>query len=328
MKSRILFLLAAIVIFAVMSAPKAAEREYKFAIATADAHHSTMGLRHFAEALGEKTEGKLVGHVYSGGQLATGERESVDGLQFGTIDVTVVSTGMMSAYDERFGLFSLPFLFRDEENVYKAVDGPIGEAFNKILAEKTDIVILGWFMSGVHTMTSNRPIKSMADLAGLKIRCMENPTIIAAWRAYGASPTPMSIGEVFTALQQGTVDAQDNGTANSYANKYYEVQKYLAMTEHMVVPQILIMSKAKFDDIPPALLPAFREAVKEGVAFQRAEYGRQNAAAIDNMKAQGMEVTYPDRADFIKASDPIRQDFIQKAGGDLAAWVNDIRSKY
>jgi TRAP-type C4-dicarboxylate transport system substrate-binding protein len=168
----------------------------------------------------------------------------------------------------------------------------------------------------------------MADLAGLKIRCMENPTIIAAWRAYGANPTPMSIGEVFTALQQGTVEAQDNGTANSYANKYYEVQKCLAMTEHMVVPQILIMAKPQYDDIPPALIPAFLDAVKEGVAFQRAEYGRQNAAAIDNMKARGMQVTFPDKADFVKASDPIRQDYIRKMGGEVAAWVADIVNKY
>ncbi|MDR1534200.1 MAG: TRAP transporter substrate-binding protein, partial [Planctomycetota bacterium] len=306
----------------------AAEREYKFAITTADAHHSTKGLAYFARVLGEKTGKKLIANVYPGGQLATGERESVDGLQFGTMDVTVVSTGMMSAYDERFGLFSLPFLFRDENNVFKTVDGPIGEAFKKILVDKTNIVILGWFMSGVHTMTSNRPIKAMADLKGLKIRCMENPTIIAAWRAYGATPTPMSIGEVFTALQQGTVDAQDNGTANSFANKYYEVQKYLAMTEHMVVPQILIMAKPQYDNIPPALLPAFLDAAKEAVAFQRAEYTRQNAAAIDNMKARGMEVTYPDKADFVAASEPIRQEYIKKVGGEMAAWVNDIGTKY
>lgn len=325
---RKILLTAMIALFLLAAVATAAEREYKLGVATPEGNHATIGMQKFSQLLTEKTGGRIASHVYTGGQLASGERELIEGLQFGTVDVAVASTGMMSTYDDRFIIFSLPYLFRDEANVYKTVASPIGDEFRRILEEDAGIVILGWFMSGVHTITTNRPINAFADLKGLKLRCMENPIITAAWRAFNAVPTPMSLGEVFTALQQGTVDGQDNGTANSYANKYYEVQKYLCMTEHMIVPQVFVMSKDKYDAIPADLRPAFDAAVEEAVAYQRAVYAEFNQAAVDNMKAKGMEVTYPDKAPFIEASEPIRNDFIKKMGAQMAQWVEDIKTKY
>lgn len=329
MKFQYRMLLLAAFCAASLGLASAAEMDLKMAIATPPGHHATMGLQRMSDALAKNTNGRITSTVFVGGQLISGERELMDGLQFGTVDIGLVSTGIMSAYDERFMLFSLPYLFRDVENAYKTCDGPIGDAFAKIVLDKAGVVIIGWTMGGVHTMTnSKRPVNSMADIKGLKLRCMENPIIIESWKAYGAVPTPMSLGEVFTALQQGTVDGQDNGTANTYANKYYEVQKHLVMTEHMIVPGIFVMSKEKYDAIPADLRPAFLDAVKEAVRFQREEYARQDAAAMENMKAKGMVISHPDKADFLKAADEVKAGFVKKMGPEMAQWIADIQSKY
>ncbi len=329
MKMHLSFAFALAIVLAALPRLGAAEMEFKIAIATPDGHHATEGLRRLTNNINEKTGGRIKATLFVGGQLISGERELMDGLQFGTVDIGLVSTGMMSAYDDKFMIFSLPYLFRDVQNAYKTCDGPIGDAFRKIIDDKIDVVILGWTMGGIHTITTTkRPVNKMADLAGLKLRCMENPIITEAWKAYGAVPTPMSLGEVFTALQQGAIDGQDNGTANTYANKYYEVQKYLVMTEHMIVPGLIAMAKEKYDAIPADLKPAFDEAVRDAVQFQREEYGRQDAAAVSNMKAKGMEVLYPDKADFLKAAAGVREGFIKRMGAEMAGWVKDIQEKY
>lgn len=320
--------LAAALLLACIALPASA-MDLKLAIATPHGHHATMGLEKMLELIKKYTDGKITGEVFVGGQLISGERELMDGLQFGTVDIGLVSTGMMTAYDERFAVFSLPFLFRDVDNAYKTCDGPVGEAFAKIVADKAGVRVIGWTMGGIHIMTNNkRPVNSMADVKGLKIRCMENPVITEAWKAYGAVATPMSLGEVFTALQQGALDGQDNGAANTYANKYYEVQKYLVMTQHMIVPGFFVMSQAVYDAIPDDLKPAFDRAVAEATLFQREENARQEAAAVENMKARGMEVCYPDKTDFVKAAQSVKDKFIGKMGKEMEGWINDIQNKY
>lgn len=322
-------LVAVIVLCAsMMQFARGAEFEMKFSVPLPEGHHLTLGIQEFGKLLGEMSNGRIVAHTYPGGQLATGERESVEGLQFGTIDATIVSVGSMPIYDKDFMMFAFPYLFRDEENAWAAVDGDdIGPALAKKLADQ-GVLIAGWGMSGSHTMTSHKPINSMADLKGLKIRCMENPLIIDAWKAYGAVPTPMSIGEVFTALQQGTVDAQDNGTANTYANKYYEVTKYLAMTEHLIQPCMLLVSKMTYDSLPADLRKIMDEAGRKAAQFQREEYLRQNSAAVENMKARGMIVTYPDKEDFKKAAVAVYDKYLPEMSAEVRKWVEDIRTKY
>ncbi len=319
----------AIVLLPALAVASAQAMDLKFAIATPHGHHATVGMEKALELVKKYTAGKITGEVFVGGQLISGERELMEGLQFGTVDFGLVSTGMMTAYDERFALFSLPYLFRDVNNAFATCDGPIGDAFAKIVADTSGLKLVGWIMGGTHTMTtSNRPINTMADIKGLKIRCMENPIITEAWKAYGAVATPMSLGEVFTALQQGTIDGQDNSSANTYANKYYEVQKYQVMTQHMIVPGFFVMSQAVYDAIPDDLKPAFDRAIAEATQFQREENARQEAAAVENMKARGMEICYPDKTDFITAAAPVKEAWIKKMGGEMAQWIDDIQNKY
>lgn len=328
MRTALRCFLAVAVLLAAAAVPAQA-MELKLAVTSPHGHHITVGIQKVAELIEKYTDGKITAEVFIGGQLVAGERELVEGLQFGTIDIGIVSAGIMPSYDERFAMFSLPYLFRDVQNVYNTCDGPIGEAFAKILSDVTGVRLAGWTIGGTSTMTTgNRRVDSMADVKGLKIRCMENPIISEGWKAYGAIGTPMSIGETFTALQQGTIDGQDNVAASSYANKYYEVQKYQIMTNHMIIPGVLLMSQAAYDAIPEDLKPAFDRAMTEGALFQREENARQEAAAVENMKARGMEICYPDTTDFKQAAMGVKEAWIKKMGPEVAQWIDDIQNKY
>ncbi len=308
--------------FAVQAAPL----QLKLGVATGEGHHYNIGAAGIKKAVEKATDGQVIVHVYAGGQLASGERELIEGLQLGTVDICLVSTGPMPSYDKNFMFFTLPYLFKDEAAVYAAVDGDIGAKFGPIL-QKSDIKLIGWVMDGTKAITnSKRPVNSLADLKGLKIRCMENPMIMGTWKSLGAVPTPMSLGEVFTALQQGTVDGQDNGTANIYANKYYEVQKYMTLTAHMICPAPYLMAEAKFKAMNPELQKKFLAGFAEGIKYQREVYAQQARDAIKNMEAKGVAVTAPDLADFRKAVQPVYDTFLPQLSPEFRKLAEQMRA--
>jgi tripartite ATP-independent transporter DctP family solute receptor len=301
--------------------------ELKLGQAMGEGHHYTVGAAGIKKAVEKATDGQVIIHVYSGGQLASGERELVEGLQLGTVDITVVSIGPMAGFDKNFMFFTMPYLFRDEADVLAIAEGKMGRAFEPIL-EKQGIKLLGWTMDGVKAMTnSKRPINSLADLKGLKIRCMENPLIMASWKALGAVPTPMSIGEAFTALQQGTVDGQTNGTANIYVNKYYEVQKYMTLMADMITPAPYLMALSKFEAMSPELQKKFMAGFAEGIQYQRKVYDEQAASAIKNMEAKGIAVATPDLAEFKKAVQPVYDEFLPQLDPQFREWVKELRAR-
>ena len=299
----------------------------KYGVATAPNHYYTVGAEAFAEEVKKATNGEVIINVFAGGQLATGERELVEGIQFGTVDLCLVSTGAVVGFDPDFQLFSLPYLFADEDAAYRAVDEtPMGEGFNKHM-ERQGVSIVGWAMGGAWINTnSKRPVNKPEDLKGLKIRCMESPIIIETLKSFGALGTPMSLGEAFTAMQQGTVDGQENALPSTYANKYYEVQKYMAMTNHMILPSPIMMSTAKLKAMKPELREQFMKGAAEGVKRQREVYAQQAAESIDGMKQRGIEVTYPDLEPFKQASSYVYDMYIPKLSAEAQEWVNMIRT--
>jgi tripartite ATP-independent transporter DctP family solute receptor len=296
-------------------------------VATGEGHHYNIGAAGIKEAVEKATDGQVIIHVYAGGQLASGERELVEGLQLGTVDISLVSTGPMAGFDKNFMFFTMPYLFNNEAEVLAVAEGKMGRAFEPIL-EKNGIKLLGWVIDGVKAMTnSKRPINSLADLKGLKIRCMENPLIMASWRALGVVPTPMSLGETFTALQQGTVDGQTNGTANIYANKYYEIQKYMTLTADMITPAPYLMALPKFKAMTPELQKKFLAGFAEGIQYQRKVYDEQAEAAIKNMEAKGVAVTAPDLTEFKKAVQPVHDEFLPQLDPQFREWVEELRAR-
>ena len=268
----------------------------------------------FAREVEQRTHGRYqVQNFYSGALGA--ERESIEALQLGTLDLTMTSTGPVPNFVPQIAILDIPFLFRDTAHARAVLDGPIGQAMLKDFEPK-GIEALAWGENGFRNMTNNRhPIRTPADLDGLKMRTMENPVHIEAYRALGIIPTPMAFTEVFTALQQGTVDGQENPLSVIMAAKLYEVQKYLTLTGHVYSPALILMSKAKWDALSTADQQAFHEAAKAAVRANRERIDADEKKAVAFLRAHGMQVVeHVDKAAFQAALAPTYADFAKKFG--------------
>lgn len=322
-----IFITAGLLFTAPCLAEAAKPVEFKLGIVVGDGHPYTVSAFELKKRVEKLTGGRIIVHVFHSGQLSGSERELIEGLQIGTCDITIPATGPVAGFEKGFFLFNFPYLFKDLQTGYKCLDGPIGDELAKSL-EKHRIKLIGWWVNGMYAFTnSKREVKTVEDIKGLKIRCMENSMHLAVYKAWGAVPTPMAFGEVVTALQQGTADGQENADASIYANKYYEVQKYLTLSYHYFMPAPFLIAKGKYDGLPDDLRALFQQAVDESVTFQRAEYERQAKLAVDNMQAKGMIVTYPDVESFKKASLSVYPEFLKQLGPDVKRWVEQIQSE-
>ena len=221
-------------------------------------------------------------------------------------------------------IFDIPFLFRDKAHARAVLDGPIGQA---MLAkfEAKGFKALAWGENGVRHMTnSKRAVNSPDDLKGLKMRTMENPVHIAAYKGFGIVPTPMAFPEVFTALQQGTVDGQENPLSVIMAAKFDQVQKHLSLTGHVYSPCVMLMSKAAFDKLSAADKTAFMEAAKEAVKANRARVDEDDAKGAAELKSKGMSVVENlDKAKFVAVLGPVNAEFEKQFG---KAEIDKIRA--
>ena len=196
----------------------------------------------------------------------------------------------------------------------------------RTLAKLDDIGIVGgaFWENGFREMTNSKhPINSVADCAGLKIRCMENQVHMDAFSALGMDPTPMAWSEVFTALQQGVIDGQENPIAVIYSNAVYEAQDYLAITNHVYSPSMILFSKPVFEGLDPAYQTALLEAAQEAAAYERSACEDSEAEQIAEMEAAGLEVTYPDTTEFQAAMAPVYEKYADQFGQEnIDAIVN------
>jgi tripartite ATP-independent transporter DctP family solute receptor len=210
----------------------------------------------------------------------------------------------------------LPFLFRDREHAYKVLDGPMGKDIFEAFSAK-GIKGLAFWENGFRQITNNvRPIERPEDLKGIKIRTMENKVHLASFRAFGASPTPMAWSEVYTALQQKTIDAQENPIAIIYHQKIAEVQKYLALTGHFYSPTPLLMSLKAFNALPKDIQKIFMDSAIECATYERNLLRDSEAKQISELKARGMQVTTPNKKPFLDAAASVYKEFESQFGKD------------
>jgi tripartite ATP-independent transporter DctP family solute receptor len=230
----------------------------------------TKGMYKFKEDLESRTNGKVEVKVFPNGQMGGG-REMLEALQQGNLTMVECSMGPLSSFDSTMTAFNLPYLFDDRAAVYDFLDNyEISTKLKNIVEDKTGIKILAYWENGFRQITnSKRPIVKADDLKGLKIRTMENPIHIATFSAWGANPTPMAFGELFTALQQGTVDGQENPLANIASQKFEEVQKYITISKHFYDPDGLYISSKFFNSLEPELQKAIIESAKVATEYQR-----------------------------------------------------------
>ncbi|UCF93382.1 MAG: TRAP transporter substrate-binding protein [Desulfobacterales bacterium] len=313
MKRLINFALPLLMVMTLLfSLPVQAQTTLKLATVTPDHHAYTVGAKEFARLVEEGTQGQVIIKVYGGGQLGKGEREVLEGLQLGTIDLAVTATGPVSNFSEDMGVVDLPFLFTSNAHVDQVLDGPIGRKLLDGL-EKAQIKGLAFFENGFRNFTnSKRTLTQPEDFKGLKFRTMENPVHLASVRQLGAQAVPMSWGEVYTSLQTGVIDGQENPVAIIHAFKLSEVQKYLSLTGHFYSPAPLTMSLKKFNALKPEHQKVLLDTALQAAAYERKLIRDNEAKQLEDLKAQGMDVSTVDKAVFVEAMAPVYAEFGQK----------------
>lgn len=279
-------------------------------------HPYNLGLKKFAETVAKETKGAIEIQLFPNNALGA-ERELVEGMQIGSVDVVVSSTGPIGGFVPQMNVVDLPFLFRDNAHAYAVLDGPIGADLLKQFETK-GIVGLAFWENGFRNVTNNkREIKVPEDLKGLKLRTMENKVHMAAFKTLGADPTPMAMSEVFTSLQNKTIDGQENPIPIIYTNHMEEVQKYVSLTGHVYSPSPMMISKMTWDKLSNEQKEIFKKAAIEGRDYERGLIKQQTDEQIVKLKAKGMVVTEVDKALFQAATQPVYKQFEGQFGKEL-----------
>ncbi len=334
MLKRIIFLLPVIILPLIISgcgggqekaAPKGDGKvTLKLASVTAMDHTFNLGAARFAELVRERSKGRIEITIYPNGQLGKGERELLEAVQQGTIDFYVGSTGPVGGFSPSIGILDLPFLFRDYAHVDKVLDGPLGRQLLDDLG-KANLKGLAFWENGFRNLTnSKRAVKTPADAKGLKIRTMENKIHLAAWRAVGVNPVPMAFGEIYGALQQKTIDGQENPIAIIYTSKLNEVQKYLSLTQHVYSPALIVVSPKTWQALSKEDQDMILKTAQEVAPYQR-KLGRDNEEKqIAELAAKGMMVTRGiNKTAWFKIMEGATGEFIQSFDADkVAAIIN------
>lgn len=290
----------------------------KFASVLAETHAHHKAYVFFADRVKELTHGKLIINVYPNSQLGN-EREYVEFLQTGQIEFGRVATSVLGPFIPQFQAFDLPYLFKSKQDMFRAADGQLGNLLLKLLAEKLNIKGLGFFDDGSRCLySSKRPINMPADFKGMKVRTMENQLMIKTFNALGAAATPLPYGELYSALQQGVVDAGEGPVQSYWAMKHYEVAKYFSYTDTFISPALPMVGLKWFNAQPKEFQQAIDQAAKEMIVKERQLMAEQEKTATDDLKAKGVIFTeVKDKAAFMKAVESIHKEYEARLGKDL-----------
>ena len=296
---------AALAAFGMASAQDIKERTIKFATQNPKGHPIVTGMEKFAEVVKAKSGGKIKVNLFPGGVLG-GDAPNVSALQGGTLEMVSMNSGILASQVKEFAIYDFPFQFADAKEADFVVDGPFGKMMHDKLQEK-GMVGLGYFELGFRNMTnSKRPITKVEDFAGLKIRVIPNPINLDWVKALDANPTPMAFPEVYGALESRALDGQENPLNVILANKFSEVQKHLALTNHVYNPQSIIISKKFWDTLSGAEKKILTDATAEAVKVQRQTSRDAAGSTLDQLKKAGMQVTELPPAEIAKLRDKMR----------------------
>lgn len=276
------------------------------------------------EVLNEISKGKMRIQIYPNQQLGS-ERECLELLQIGSLDMTKVSGAVMENFAPKLKIFGLPFLFDSKEHLFKVLDGPIGkELLNE--GEQYWLKGMGFYDSGSRSFYSReRPMTQPQDLKGLKIRVQESISAFEMVKQLGGSPTPISWGELYTALQQGVVDGAENNPPSFYLSRHYEVCKYYSIDEHTMIPDLLLVSTHLWDRLNKQEQAWLQEAIDRSVPFQRELWIQSENESLQAVIEAGVEVSYPEKKIFQEATLPLYDSF--REDPEIAELIDRIRNE-
>ncbi|MCM3653880.1 TRAP transporter substrate-binding protein [Metabacillus litoralis] len=275
-----------------------------------ETHPVHKSLVEFAKLVEEKTDGSINVQLYPNGQLGS-EREVIELTQTGAIDVAKVSASALESFNDVYSLFSLPYLFDDREHYYSVMNSDIAQDIYQT-TDKIGFIGLTFYDSGIRNFyTKNKAIMHPDDLKGLKIRVQPSATAIEMIKLMGGAPTPMSFGEVYTAMQQGVIDGSENNETALTDNNHGEVAKQYSYSEHSIVPDILIMNNDRLQELTEEQRKAISEAAKESNAFHKIVWDEAIQKAIKDAKEMGVTFSTPDKEPFQKAVQPLHKKFAE-----------------
>jgi tripartite ATP-independent transporter DctP family solute receptor len=305
------------------------ERTIKVGIGLNEDHPEGQAIKKFKEIVESKSAGKLKVQNYFSAQLGD-DQKMTEALKGGLQEVTIPSTSPLVGTVKEFGIFDFPFIFNNEKEADTILDGPIGQKVLEKLPEH-GLVGLSYWENGFRNLTnSKRAVATADDFKGLKIRTMQNSVHLDAFKALGANPTPMAFSEVFTALESKTVDGQENPLATIKSSKFFEVQPYLSMTNHVYTPFVFLISKKFWDQLSDDEKKIIKDAAVEAGKYNRQINREENKKALDDLKAKGMKVNEVSDADKAKIQELIKptiDKYAKQFGEDLVNQMNDELKK-
>ena len=311
--------------FLVASAASAGEAMVmKWGIVLQPEHPFVLGMKKTAETVAQKTNNRIQIQVFPSAQLGTG-KDMIEAVVFGSQAMATEGAAMFSQWSPRLSIMEAPYIFRDVDHMYKVMKGPIGQEMQDELVAKRGLRSLGVLYYGVRQLTANKPVTKPEDVKGMKLRVPEVPLYLEMARAWGANPTPMAFAELYLALKQGTVDAQENPIPTINSGKFYEVQKYLVLTGHIMVPQFHAISDKLWKSLSAADQKILQDAVDEGITFSNEMLIKQEQSLVDEFKKKGMQVITPDVEAFRKASMAAIPKLEEKWGKGLYEKIAAVR---
>lgn len=288
-------------------------------------HPWNKGLQFFAKKVADDSKGRIQIDIYNGGVLGS-EAQTMQFVKDGSLDFTVADPSAGSPFAKELDFFALPFLFRDYAHWQKALDGAPGQQYAKLIEQKTGIKILGyWGGSSRNVLSTKKPVLSMADMKGFRLRLISSPLKVNVWKAVGAIPTPIAYMETYLAMKSGVVDGMENESVSVRDMKFYEPAPYIARTEHEFTVRPLFMSKKSFDKLPPDLQQVVLKDAQEATVYERKVEVEANQAA-DNEMASKFHVKFNaiDKAPFKAATKPVIAEFARGMG--LSDLLNNLEA--
>lgn len=272
----------------------------------------------YADLVKERTKGQVEIKVFPAQQLGT-DPEMVQQAQMGTLEIVLPPTAKISGFAAQLQLADLPFLFPSKETCYQVLDGPVGDKVLALLDAK-GLKGVSFWESGFKQITANKAIRKPEDFAGMKVRVMESPLLIAQYKQVKANPVPIDFAETYNALQQGVVDAQENPLVSIVNMKFYEVQKYTMLSNHGFLGYAFLFSKKVYDGLPADIQKIMRDTARELASFERQDTARREAGYIERIKKGGSQIVTLSPQElqaFEKAFRPVHQQFAKTIGEDL-----------
>jgi len=288
---------------------------------TLDTQHSVhKAMEYLGERLDYYSDGTMSVVIYPSSQLGT-EREMVELLQIGSLAMTKVSASPLEGFAPEMKIFSIPYIFRDNEHFWRVLNSDLGD---ELLSGVEDFRLkgLGYYDAGSRSFyTNDKPIETPSDLSGLKIRVLNSPTAVATVRALGGAATPVAWGELYTALQQGVVDGAENNPPSYYLSRHYEIARYYSLDEHTSVPDVMLASLPVWESLNEQQRTWLTKAMEDSVEYQRELWKTSTQASLEKVKAEGVTVITPDKAPFVEAVKPFHKSFENTPIGDLITQI-------